>query len=283
MSKLTKYAGSARQAADRIALKAKQKAARKLEGEAYKDYKKAAKELDKATKKFGKENPGKTKPTKELQKKYDDMFMARGKFYEKQAQSEINQITGKPSVARSKLDRSKTLQAKRAKAKDKEKKALRKKDPAFRQAKKDLVKMGLAVTGGTGVAAGVGKLVDDALTKKPQKKAGGGLARGARAGKKAAEAIERRVKAKRQSENPPSARRDMANKGKRSKSFDKKLEKDLRSGLGAGTVLAGAAIVTREGRKREAERMKKDKQRINKIRGIGKAQKGFGKAMNGRG
>ena len=75
----------------------------------------------------------------------------------------------------------------------------------------------------------------------------------------------------------------MANKGKRSKSFDKKLEKDLRSGLGAGTALAGAAIVTREGRKREAERMKKDKQRINKIRGIGKAQKGFGKAMNGRG
>ena len=158
-----------------LALKAKQKANRKLEGEAYKEYKKAAKELGKATKKFGKENPGKTKPNKELQKKYDDMFMARDRYDTKRIDREVKEMA-KPSEV--KLYRSKTLKKKRAEAKAKEKKALRKKDPAVKQAKKDLVKMGLTATGITGAAAGAGKLIEDAvlsLNKKPVKKAGGGM------------------------------------------------------------------------------------------------------------
>ena len=231
-----------------IALKAKQKADRKLEGEAYKEYKKVAKELDKATKRFGKENPGKTKPTKELQKKYDDMFMARDRYETKKIDREVKEMA-KPSEV--KLYKSKTLKTKRAEAKAKEKKALRKKDPAFKKAKRDLVKMGVAATGITGAAAGVGKLVEDALTKKPVKKAGGGIAKGARSGKKITEAIERRAKEKKSRE------------GKRSKLVDKMLEKDLRLGLGAGTLLAGTAIV---GSKKEKERLKKEEERIKKFR-----------------
>ena len=38
-----------------------------------------------------------------------------------------------------------------------------------------LVKMGLTATGITGAAAGAGKLIEDALTKRPVKKAGGGM------------------------------------------------------------------------------------------------------------
>jgi hypothetical protein len=84
-------------------------------------------------------------------------------------------------------------------------------------------------------------------------------------------------------EKPPSARKDMANRGERNKSFDEKLKKDLGLGLGAGAALAGTAIITHEARKREAKRMEKDKQRINKLRGIGQAKKGFGKAMKNGG
>lgn len=84
-------------------------------------------------------------------------------------------------------------------------------------------------------------------------------------------------------ETPPSARRDMANRGERNKSFDEKLKKDLGLGLGAGAALAGTAIITHEGLKKEKERMEKNKKRINKIKGVGQAKKGFGKAMKNGG
>jgi hypothetical protein len=290
-----------------IALKAKQKADRKLEGEAYKEYKKVAKELDKATKRFGKENPGKTKPTKELQKKYDDMFMARDRYETKKIDREVKEMA-KPSEV--KLYKSKTLKTKRAEAKAKEKKALRKKDPAFKKAKRDLVKMGVAATGITGAAAGVGKLVEDALTKKPVKKAGGGIAKGARAGKKVAEAIEKRARKNKQSESPPSARRDMAKKdvftGKKYlsggpknmqrmtaeyKAFlnkqakkEAKKDKSIAGGVGLGvgtTTVVGGSLYA--GAKKEKERLKKEEERIKKFREKNSKPKGKAPVKKARG
>ena len=113
-------------------------------------------------------------------------------------------------------------------------------------------------------------------------------------------------KKKIEKEKPPSARRDMAKKdvftgekylsdgpknmpkrmtpeyksflNKQAKKADRK-EKLIGTAVATGGAAAvGAAMYA--GGKREEERMKKDKQRINKIRGVGKAEKGFGKAIN---
>lgn len=146
---------------------------RQSEGKAYQEFKKTGKELDRATKEFGKNNPGKTKGDKNLQDKYDKMFDARGKYYEKQIKSEINQITGKPSAARAKLDSSKTLQRKRAEAQRTEKKNVQKKKPENIKRKKDLIKAGLKAVGAGAVpvAGGLayekwGKSRDDEPVKK---------------------------------------------------------------------------------------------------------------------
>jgi len=105
-------------------------------------------------------------------------------------------------------------------------------------------------------------------TIKPVKKAGGGIAKGARSGKKITEAIERRAKEKKSRE------------GKRSKLVDKMLEKDLRLGLGAGTLLAGTAIV---GSKKEKERLKKEEERIKKFREKNSKPKGKAPVKKARG
>ena len=130
--------------------------------------------------------------------------------------------------------------------------------------------------------------------KKPVKKSGGGLAKGARAGKKVAEAIERRAKKKKKSESPPSARRDMAKKdvftgekylpntpknrykqmtseyraflNKQAKKEEKK-DKAIAGGVGLGvgtTTIVGGSLYA--GGKRERERLKKEEERIKKFR-----------------
>jgi len=79
-------------------------------------------------------------------------------------------------------------------------------------------------------------------TIKPIKKAGGGIAKGARAGKKVAEAIERRAKA-------ANRRKD---KAKEDEKKDKRKAMALAGATGA--TLAGATVI---GAKKEKERMKK--------------------------
>jgi hypothetical protein len=78
--------------------------------------------------------------------------------------------------------------------------------------------------------------------KRPVKKAGGGIAKGARAGKKVAESIERRAKA--------------ANRKKdKAKEDEKKDNRKAMALAGAtGATLAGATVI---GAKKEKERMKK--------------------------
>jgi hypothetical protein len=100
-------------------------------------------------------------------------------------------------------------------------------------------------------------------TIKPVKKSGGGLAKGARTAKKVAEAIERRAKAANRIKNKAKEAEKKNQEGKRSKLVDKMLEKDLRLGLGAGTLLALTGIV---GSKKEKERLKKEEERIKKFR-----------------
>ena len=87
-------------------------------------------------------------------------------------------------------------------------------------------------------------------TIKPVKKAGGGLAKGARAGKQVAEAIERRAKA--------------ANRKKdKAKEAEKKDKRKAMALAGAtGATLAGATMI---GGEREKERLKKEKERMKKI------------------
>ena len=89
------------------------------------------------------------------------------------------------------------------------------------------------------------------------------LAKRARAGKKDAEAIERRTKAANRIKNKAKEAEKKNQEGKRSKLVDKMLEKDLRLGLGAGTLLALTGIV---GSKKEKERLKKEEERIKKFR-----------------
>ena len=100
-------------------------------------------------------------------------------------------------------------------------------------------------------------------SKKPVKKAGGGIAKCARAGKKVAEAVERRAKAANRKKDKAKEAEKKNREGKRSKLVDKMLEKDLRLGLGAGTLLALTGIV---GSKKEKERLKKEEERIKKFR-----------------
>ena len=87
-------------------------------------------------------------------------------------------------------------------------------------------------------------------TIKPVKKSVGGLAKGARAGKKVAESIERRAKA-------ANRRKD---KAKEDEKKDKRKAMALAGATGA--TLAGATMI---GGEREKERLKKEKERIKKI------------------
>ena len=130
-------------------------------------------------------------------------------------------------------------------------------------------------------------------TIKPIKKAGGGIAKGARAGKQVVEAVARRAKKKKKSESPPSARRDMAKKdvftgekylsggpktmqrmtaeykdflNKQAKKEAKK-DKSIAGGVGLGvgtTTVVGGSLYA--GGKRERERLKKEEERIKKFR-----------------
>ena len=87
-------------------------------------------------------------------------------------------------------------------------------------------------------------------SKKPVKKSGGGLAKGARAGKKVAEAIERRAKA--------------ANRKKDKAKEDEKKDKRKAMALAGatGATLAGGFML---GAEREKARLKKEKERMKKI------------------
>ena len=80
--------------------------------------------------------------------------------------------------------------------------------------------------------------------KRPVKKAGGGLAKGARAGKKVAEAIERRAKA-------ANRRKDKAKKAEK-----KEKRKAIALAGATGATLAGATVI---GAKKEKERLEKIK------------------------
>ena len=86
--------------------------------------------------------------------------------------------------------------------------------------------------------------------KRPVKKAGGGIAKGARAGKQVAEAIEKRAKA-------ANRRKD---KAKEAEKKDKRKAMALAGATGA--TLAGAVML---GGEREKSRLKKEKERMKKI------------------
>ena len=132
--------------------------------------------------------------------------------------------------------------------------------------------------------------------------------KGARSGKKITEAIERRARRNKQSESPPSARRDMATKdvftGKKYlsggpknmqrmtaeyKAFLKKQAKKEENkdrlisggvGLGGATVV-GAALYA--GGKKERERLKKEEERIKKFREKNSKPKGKAPVNKARG
>jgi hypothetical protein len=167
------------QAAVRQAVKQKE---RRVEGEAYQTLKGKGKEYGKSLGRTGKTDP----KDKNLQDKYDKMFDARGKYYEKKSARELDDYINNPTAGRAdpknplktresvrKLEKSPKLQQKRVKAQRTEKKNVQKKKPENIKRKKDLIKAGLKAVGAGAVpVAGAlayekwGKSRDDEPVKK---------------------------------------------------------------------------------------------------------------------